>query len=70
MAPTYLSSNIVFSFDATQGWESYIGVFYVSFNVMDHLACLHVARQAGVRLEVSPDGRYRRSRRHSSEISA
>ncbi len=34
MAPVYLVLNIVFFVDATQGWEYYLGVFYVLFNVL------------------------------------
>ena len=34
VAPVYLLFNIVFFVDATQGWEYYIGVFYVLFNVL------------------------------------
>ena len=34
MAPLYLLFNIVFFVDATQGWEYYLGVFYVLFNVL------------------------------------
>jgi predicted signal transduction protein with EAL and GGDEF domain len=34
MAPVYLLLNIVFFVDATQGWEYYLGVFYVLFNVL------------------------------------
>ena len=31
VAPIYLLFNIVFFVDATEGWEYYIGVFYVLF---------------------------------------
>lgn len=31
VAPVYLLFNIVFFVDATEGWEYYIGVFYVLF---------------------------------------
>ena len=34
VAPLYLLLNIVFFVDATQGWEYYLGVFYVLFNVL------------------------------------
>ena len=34
VAPVYLLFNIVFFVDATEGWEYYIGVFYVLFNVL------------------------------------
>jgi len=34
MAPVYLLFNVVFLVDATQGWEYYLGVFYVLFNVL------------------------------------
>ena len=34
MAPVYLVLNTVFFVDATQGWEYYLGVFYVLFNVL------------------------------------
>jgi len=34
VAPLYLLANIVFFVDATQGWEYYLGVFYVLFNVL------------------------------------
>ena len=34
VAPIYLLFNIVFFVDATQGWEYYLGVFYVLFNVL------------------------------------
>ena len=34
VAPVYLVFNIVFFVDATQGWEYYLGVFYVLFNVL------------------------------------
>ena len=34
VAPAYLLFNIVFFVDATQGWEYYLGVFYVLFNVL------------------------------------
>ena len=34
VAPVYLLLNIVFFVDATQGWEYYLGVFYVLFNVL------------------------------------
>ena len=30
----YLLSNIVFFVDATEGWEYYLGIFYVLFNVL------------------------------------
>ncbi|MDJ0953728.1 MAG: hypothetical protein QNJ81_08610 [Acidimicrobiia bacterium] len=33
-APIYLLFNIVFFVDATEGWEYYIGVFYVLFTVL------------------------------------
>lgn len=34
VAPLYLLFNIVFFVDANQGWEYYLGVFYVLFNVL------------------------------------
>jgi len=34
VAPVYLLFNIVFFVDATQGWEYYLGVFYVLFNAL------------------------------------
>ena len=34
VAPIYLLFNIVFFVDATEGWEYYIGVFYVLFTVL------------------------------------
>ena len=34
VAPLYLLFNIVFFIDATQGWEYYLGVFYVLFSVL------------------------------------
>ena len=34
VAPVYLLFNLVFFVDATQGWEYYLGVFYVLFNVL------------------------------------
>ena len=34
LAPVYLLLNIGFFVDATQGWEYYLGVFYVLFNVL------------------------------------
>ncbi len=34
VAPVYLLLNIGFFVDATQGWEYYLGVFYVLFNVL------------------------------------
>ncbi len=34
VAPVYLLLNIVFFVDATHGWEYYLGVFYVLFNVL------------------------------------
>lgn len=34
VAPMYLLFNIVFFVDATQGWEYYIGVFYVLFTLL------------------------------------
>jgi len=34
VALVYLFFNIVFFVDATQGWEYYLGVFYVLFNVL------------------------------------
>ena len=34
LALIYLAFNIVFFVDATEGWEYYIGVFYVLFNVL------------------------------------
>ena len=34
LAPVYLRCNIVFFVDATPGWEYYLGVFYVLFNVL------------------------------------
>jgi hypothetical protein len=34
LGPLYLLLNIGFFVDATQGWEYYIGVFYVLFNVL------------------------------------
>ncbi len=33
-APVYLLFNIGFFVDATEGWEYYLGVFYVLFNVL------------------------------------
>ena len=34
VATVYLLLNVVFFIDATQGWEYYLGVFYVLFNVL------------------------------------
>ena len=34
VAPVYLLLNIVFFVDATQGWEYYLGIGYVLFNVL------------------------------------
>jgi len=34
VAPVYLLFNVVFFVDATQGWEYYLGAFYVLFNVL------------------------------------
>ena len=34
VAPVFLLFNVVFFVDATQGWEYYLGVFYVLFNVL------------------------------------
>ena len=34
VAPIYLLLNIVHHVDATQGWEYYLGVFYVLFSVL------------------------------------
>lgn len=34
VAPVYLLFNMVFFVDATQGWEYYLGVFYVLFSVL------------------------------------
>ena len=34
VAPLYLLANVVFFIDATQGWEYYLGSFYVLFNVL------------------------------------
>ena len=34
LAPVYLLLNIGFFVDATQGWEYYLGIFYVFFNVL------------------------------------
>ena len=34
VAPIYLLFNIGFFIDATEGWEYYLGVFYVVFNVL------------------------------------
>lgn len=34
VAPVYVLFNIVFFVDATQGWEYYLGVFYVLFSVL------------------------------------
>jgi hypothetical protein len=34
VAPVYLLFNIGFFVDATEGWEYYLGVFYVLFNVL------------------------------------
>ena len=34
VAPLYLVGNIAFFVDATQGWEYYLGIFYVLFNVL------------------------------------
>ncbi len=34
VAPLYLVFDIVFFVDATQGWEYYLGVFYVLFSVL------------------------------------
>jgi hypothetical protein len=34
LAPVYLLANIGFFIDATQGWEYYLGVFYVLFNAL------------------------------------
>jgi len=34
VTPVYLLLNIGFFVDATQGWEYYLGVFYLLFNVL------------------------------------
>jgi hypothetical protein len=34
VAPVYLLLNIGFFADATEGWEYYLGAFYVLFNVL------------------------------------
>jgi hypothetical protein len=34
VAPVYLVFNIGFFADATQGWQYYLGAFYVLFNVL------------------------------------
>ena len=34
VAPVYLLFNVVFFVDATQGWEYYLGVFYVLFTAL------------------------------------
>ena len=34
VAPIYLLFNIGFFVDATQGWQYYLGIFYVLFNVL------------------------------------
>lgn len=34
VAPIYVVFDIVFFVDATQGWEYYLGVFYVLFDVL------------------------------------
>ncbi len=34
VAPAYLLLNIGFFVDATEGWEYYLGIFYVLFNVL------------------------------------
>lgn len=34
LAPVYLLLNVGFFVDATEGWEYYLGVFYVLFNVL------------------------------------
>ena len=34
LAPVYLLFNVGFFVDATEGWEYYLGVFYVLFNVL------------------------------------
>jgi hypothetical protein len=34
VAPLYLLANIGFMVDATTGWEYYLGVFYIGFNVL------------------------------------
>ena len=34
LAPLYLLLNIGFFVDATEGWEYYLGLFYVLFNVL------------------------------------
>jgi hypothetical protein len=34
VTPVYLLFNIGFLVDATQGWEYYVGVFYVLFNML------------------------------------
>ena len=34
VAPVYLLLNIGFFVDATEGWEYYLGIFYVLFNVL------------------------------------
>ena len=34
VAPVYLLFNISFMVDATEGWEYYLGVFYVLFSVL------------------------------------
>jgi hypothetical protein len=33
-APVYLLFNIGFVVEATEGWEYYLGVFYMLFNVL------------------------------------
>jgi hypothetical protein len=34
VAPVYLLFNIGFMVDATQGWEYYLGTFYILFSVL------------------------------------
>ena len=34
IAPVYLLLNVVFFVDATEGWEYYLGLFYVLFNLL------------------------------------
>jgi hypothetical protein len=34
LAPAYLLLNVGFFVDATAGWEYYLGIFYVLFNVL------------------------------------
>lgn len=47
VAPVYLAFNIGFLVDATQGWEYYLGAFYVLFNVLILWCAYTWPRQSG-----------------------